>query len=592
MISEIWKRIIGRGGSPVGKRGFTVIFALTILFAAISAVCLYRELDWGEEMNLTVEVHHGGQTERLVCWENEDGVCFVFLPGYADLSQVRLRTNTFRTVKLDGVYVPDGMSCEGIELGKEYGLVYNGEVYHPLIFLQSANCPTMFLDTESGSMDHIKAQKGNEETGVLRLYDETGSLICSSILDSVKGRGNASWLRSKKPYSLRLSQSTDLLGMGAAERWILLANANDGSNLRNRIAMDLARETGLEATPECRWVDLYLNGEYAGLYLLSERNEIHPQRVNISQRNGFLVSVEPEERLTEQNYPYVKTSMGTALRIHGGYLAHSELAEIFQSIENAILSETDTDPVSGKTLDQLIDLDSWARKYLLEELLANYDAGAVSHFFYGSDSGKVFAGPVWDYDGAFGFSAWQSANPYGILAGREIVRDGVYPWFFGLYQKEVFQNRVVELYRQEFRPVMERLLAEQVPQYAYDLLAAAEMNDRRNHVDDSQTSIRWLQSFMAERMAFLDSYWLEGEPFSLVYIYNGEGTWGCVAVRTGETLTSLPEPEAPGEGQFPAWYDADTGLPFDISQPIVEDRYVVLKWEAAVNTDGDAGRVP
>jgi len=92
-------------------------------------------------------------------------------------------------------------------------------------------------------------------------------------------------------------------------------------------------------------------------------------------------------------------------------------------------------------------------------------------------------------------------------------------------------------------------------------------------------------------MAFLDSYWLEGEPFCLVHINNGEGTWGCVAVRSGETVTSLPEAEAPGEGQYPVWYNADTGLPFDIRQPIVADCHIVLKWETAESSAVEAGGV-
>lgn len=580
MTVEILKKITEKRRSPVRRSGTAALLVMTVLLAAVSAFGLYRELDWNGEMGLTAELRCNGRTEQLACWKNEEGVCFLFLPGYAELSQVRLRTNTFRTVKLDGDYVPDGMTCESLTLGQEYGLVYNGEDYFPLIFLKSENCPALFLDTASGTMAHIWEQKGNQETGVLRLYDELGNPVCSVALDSVKGRGNASWLRSKKPYSLELSQPADLLGMGAAEKWILLANAYDGSSLRNKIAMDLAQAGGLEATPECRWVDLYLNGEYAGLYLLSERNEIHPMRVNIPEGSSFLVSAEPEYRLQDQNYPYVKTEHGTALRIHEGIMASEEIARTLQSVENAILSETDTDPETGKTLEQLVDLDSWARKYLLEEVLANYDAGAVSQFFYGSEGGKVFAGPAWDYDGGLGYSSWQAANPQGILAGREQVRTGAYPWFYGLSQKDAFRSRVISLYRQEFRPILEELLTEGIPRYASRIRAAAKMNAARNHTENTEESTGRILSFMEARMDFLDSYWLEEETFFLVQVFNDADTWGCLAVREGETLTGLPEAADRGSTKCLGWYDVDTEEPFDVTQPITKDCRIALKWES------------
>ena len=579
MITKILKQYTGGGRSPVRRTGRLAVFAMTVLLAAVSAFGLYRELDWNGEMGLTAELRAGGRTEPLVCWKSEENVWFVFLPGYAELSQVRLRTHTFRTVKLDGEYVPDGMNCGELELGKEYGIVYNGADYYPLVFLRSENCPALFLDTDSGSMDHIKAQKGNRESGVIRLYDEQGSLVYSGALDSVKGRGNASWIRSKKPYSLSLSQPGDLLGMGAARKWILLANAYDGSSLRNRIAADLAMAVGMEATPDCRWVDLYLNGEYAGLYLLSERNEIYETRVDIPLGSSFLLSVEPEYRLADQNYPYVKSELGTAFRIHEGLLDPQRIRQMLQSVENAIVSETDTDPVTGKTLDQLIDMDSWARKYLLEEVLANYDAGAVSHFYYGTEDGKIFAGPIWDYDGALGYTSWQSANPQGILAGREVVRTGVYPWFYGLWQKENFRSRVIELYREEFRPALEQILTEQVPRYASGIRKATEMNARRNHTEDTAESTQRILSFMEKRLEFLDSYWLEGETFHLVQVFNDADTWGCFAVRDGEVLTGLPEAADRGQTVCLGWYDVDTGEPFDVTGPVTGDCRIALKWK-------------
>ena len=256
----------------------------------------------------------------------------------------------------------------------------------------------MYIDTGSGSMDYIHAVKGNEEPGTIRLYDADGNMTLTEVVDSIKGRGNATWLRSKKPYSITLSSQAGPLGMEEATRWILLANAYDYSHLRNKLAYQFAREAGLSFSPDCQWTDLYLNGEYVGLYLLCERNEVHPSRVDIPRNNSFLVSIELHDRLESQNYAFAQTQSGTSFRIHHAGMEIAQIQQLLQSVENALFAEDGIDPVTGKSWNQLIDVDSWARKYLVEEIFANYDAGSVSQYFYYTGDGKLYAGPVWDFD--------------------------------------------------------------------------------------------------------------------------------------------------------------------------------------------------
>ncbi len=213
--------------------------------------------------------------------------------------------------------------------------------------------------------------------------------------------------------------------------------------------------------PDSRWVDLYLNGEYAGLYQLSERNEVHSERVDIGQENSFLVSLELESRLEAQNYPYVLTRENQALRVHyPENPTKTELTRIescLQSVENAILSEDGIDPETGKHWTELIDLDSWVRKYLIEEVFGNGNAGAISQYFYldgTEESGKLYAGPGWDYDVTMGSSAaWYLKELQTFFANRLHLRQGQdNPWLYFLYRWEPFYQRMQGCTRPNFCP--------------------------------------------------------------------------------------------------------------------------------------------
>ena len=554
---------------------------ISILTAGFLAIILFfatREYAWDGKVGITAEITSDGETETISCWESAWGDYYLMLPGYADLSQTHLRTNTRNPVYLNDVLLQDGTSCETIVLGEQYTLCFNGSREYNLIVLQSDGIPTMFIDTRSGSMENIHAEKGYEESGVLRIYMEDGQLHYAGILDSIKGRGNATWLREKKPYSLQLHTQADLLHMGSAENWVLLANAYDETNLRNKLAYDLADAAGLAFTPEICWVDLYLNGEYAGLYMLCERNEVHVERVNISREGSFLVSMELPERLEAQAYPFVTTASGAAFRVHYADMDLGVLQRKLQSVENAILASDGVDPETGKGWADLIDVDSWVRKYLIEEILGNYDAGAVSQYFYldGSDPmGRIYAGPAWDYDNILGNLQWQSQNPQALLAGRpHIATDTDTPWLYALCQKEPFAAQAKEMYQQTFRPLLSQFLQKEIAADADIIRTASSLNGWRWNMGTYEEKTEELRTFLTERTAFLDNMWICDAPYHTVQIHNGMGAWTCFAVKPGEHLMGLPEYDP---DTYLGWFYFGTDTAFDITQPVYEDAVIVLK---------------
>ncbi len=568
--------------------GKIIIGVLTVVLAGLCLVVSTQEETAEATMELTLEfaVQTGGYTENIQAWEDPEGDFYVFLPGYADLDQTRicLRGGDI-SADIDGVPMTHWVAMGIFSLEHPLNMTISaGEtVTHTTVrFVQAGSLPTLCVDVASGSMEYLHLDKNNKESGSLRLYDAEGALLCEETLTQMSGRGNTSWDSEKKPYNLTLAQNRDLLGMGSAQNWVLLAEEYNDINLRNKIVYDFAKQTGLSFTPDCEWVDLYLNGEYAGLYLLCEKNEVHPQRMDISPEGSFVVSMEYESRLQKQKYPYVLTEADQALRIRHGADRTEQLQTHWQSVENAILSEDGVDPASGKTWQELIDLDSWVRKYLIEEVFGNLDAGSLSQYYYidGTDpEGKVFAGPVWDYDFAMDdASVWLTGYTDYFVMNRSAVNEDVQtPWFPALYHREEFYSRIQDLYAAEFLPLLETTVTESIPAYVEIIRDSARMDRIRwclesDRVEDAAAHI---QSFLRDRMDFLTDLWLHGTVYHTVCVDPGrDNLYGWLAVKHGDVLPELPSfEEIGGLG----WYNAVTDEPFDITQPICEDVCLCIK---------------
>ena len=561
------------------KRGRWVVLLFTLLFGVAAVIVGKSELA-NRNYPFSVLITENENTHEIGCFEREKDY-FVFLPAYAEQASITIQANPVYDIFIEDQLLTDGMSCEQFPLNKKLNLFYRtagGDPDGTVTFLQSRDVAAIYIDVPSGSMDYIHEKKGNEEGGYIQVYDTDGKLWHKGYLESIRGRGNYTWGAQKKPYSITTMNPADLLGMGEAREWILLANTLDATHLRNKTAYDLAAEIGLSYSPQSRWADLYLNGEYAGLYLLTERNEIHPQRVDIGSGN-FLVSMELEFRLEEQNYPYIRTDRGTVLRIHQTDLNAQAIRQIWESAENAIFSEDGIDPVTGKSWTELIDLDSWAKKYLIEELLGNYDAASISqYFYYDQASGKIFAGPVWDMDNSQGYSEYAN-YPNSILAAREhLWSDDDYPFYHTLLSKEIFLDRVMELYRTVFQPALQQVCETKLDMYAMQVSDAAAMNAVRWMSIYSGTGAEEIGTYLEVRQEFVETYLENREQFITVSVCIPGLVRYCWAILPGETLPFA------GADQY-ILYHSETGESFDPGTPIYQN--TVLLANPIAETEGE-----
>ena len=216
----------------------------------------------------------------------------------------------------------------------------------------------------------------------------------------VKGRGNTTWDHIKKPLQIKLPTRADLLGLGKRRKWILLTGYWDDTNLRTDTAFYLEKMLEERFAYRGEFVELYVDGEYEGLYYLTRGIEVSKTAVDLRDSLGVLIELD-NAFCGEAEY-YAFSGNGECLSVKDAVtkdeegLALADFTESFNALEEAVRAK------DFAAISEIIDVESFAEYYLISEFTMNIDAYFTSQYFYkdGVDD-KIHAGPAWDFDVAF-----------------------------------------------------------------------------------------------------------------------------------------------------------------------------------------------
>lgn len=239
-------------------------------------------------------------------------------------------------------------------------------------------------------------------------------------------RGQSSQQFPMKSYNLELrNDSSDeidapLLGMSAESDWVLYAPYTDKTLMRNFLAYTLSNEMGHWA-PHCRYVELVLNGDYVGIYLLVEKIKRSSGRLNLSNLNtddntgdqltgGYIFSLDKSPVGWYSNYAVPNSTDGSKRQYSFVYPKYNVITtqqklyikSAVDKFENVASSDYFEDPQLG--LENYIDYSSFVDYYIMQEMSRNTDGYRFSSYFHknkDSKNPKIIAGPVWDFDIAF-----------------------------------------------------------------------------------------------------------------------------------------------------------------------------------------------
>lgn len=451
-----------------------------------------------------------GQTIALA---EVDGAKYLFLPSSADLTKLSLTFATEPTsdrISLSGnkgtVYWSSSVDLTAVADVDAAGYreitasVGTGKTMTFRV-MQASPISTVYLTSSNSAQgrDWVDRDKKNITTGSMSMVSADGGSIYSGELKQIKARGNSTFTYAdKKSYQIKLNTASDLLGnQEQVKTWVLLASYFDATQMHDKLMKDLAAKLGLAYTASCNWVNLYYDGEYRGVYLLSEKNSVGAASVAITDMEeaykaqnpsyGDNMSTALSQNAYGQQFQYTKGLQEPA-NITGGYLielnhnmwdeasgfktrqgvafnvkspewcgeaAMRYISEYYQDFEDAVYATdksgayTGYNASTGKYFYDYVDMDSLVKVFLLQELSLNCDGFISSVYFYKDADGKMFAGPIWDQDMTFG-TGWTKTNAADIEDYHYLAK--------ALIQIPAFKTAVVEYYSSTFAPAVREWL--------------------------------------------------------------------------------------------------------------------------------------
>lgn len=479
--------------------------------------------------------------EIITGWEKEDTLYF-FLPSYVSLDRLSLGRGLKWADTCDNTLRYD--------ITRTVFLRPNGgaaEISKKICFKHSSNVYTIFMDLKGNTPDAI-TKDGFIETEIT-VFSPDGNTNCHAASGLVKGRGNSTWELDKKPYYLKLSEKAGLCGLDPGKNWILLANAYEATKLSNKLLYDFSKAAGLHYSVDSEWADLYINGEYRGNYLVCEKIEVRSQVVDIAnlekENEKVYQSCEPfvEEYqrgfLTDQSPSnitggYLLEKDTTIADSPCGFITDGDKCFVIKSPNNASLEEVsyirscfqnieDLMREQDERLLQHIDADSFARRYLIEEIALNSDAFITSCFYYKErNNDKIYAGPVWDYDAVLGESntidyeelgnVWLNYDETTVLSmGDYRSTIAVLNWEADFQSIPAYMDVVKQAYK-DMQPQLEDLLYHRIDAAAAHVKQAVALDSFRwnyaeshaGHYTSFDNNIRYMKFYLAKRMNFLN----------------------------------------------------------------------------------------
>lgn len=344
-----------------------------------------------------------------------------------DLSNIKPSFDYDGNVKMNGKNVLSGETSVSVEdtLVMQFdgkNVIFQVNRYYTI--------PTLYIETENhvgvtSKTDYVKCSVKLDSKNMFPDFETEDSDPAE-----IRGRGNSTWkYYDKKPYRLKLGSKESLLGMGAGKSWVLLANYRDPTNLMNALVFDMARYMEMPCTNSNRFVEVYLDDSYIGMYQLTEQIQEGDNRVEIDEDNGVLLNLDLDDG------PYYSPGTGDnfysdvyELPVAVKYPEDISAAQInairddFAEVEQYIKERNMT------ALSARLDIRSMIDFLIIQELTRNVElVSPRSMYMYKSADNIYHVGPVWDFDGGFAFDWASMSTGHGYFGSQSWLMGSTNP---------------------------------------------------------------------------------------------------------------------------------------------------------------------
>jgi len=369
-----------------------------------------------------------------------------------------------------------------------------------------ADLPRIVIETEDF------AQVRNRETEIpakLQIYGD--SVPQSSVLDiSIRGRGYSSFGTPKCSYKIKFNKRTRILDFPEGKSWDLISNYIDKSLIRNHISFKLANLLNTSYAPRSTFVELFLNRQYMGVFLLTEHITVSKSRVNIPpEETSFLFEMEPPGK---GQHMYISTKIGSSFRVHypkkqdNPYI--DTLISFLDSWENYLYYSP-----QKNQMDKWFDFDEYIKYYWVQEFSKNNDAAYTrSIYFTWQKDNVIRMGPVWDFDVAYGNKPQKNMQ---TPENWHIRENG---WNKPFFSDDSLKKRV-SVFWKKHRYAFTDIL-DSIDTYSAQIKKAAQNEYKRWNIQDvtiygnathlyqsHQESVDSLKAWVNQRILWIDSHY-------------------------------------------------------------------------------------
>ena len=519
------------------RRFISLILAVLLLFGSISSLTISAGAEDTGISSFSAIPSDAEENDSIrgINWYQStvDGNYYLFVPQSYDKSALRVSFTASGTVMCGSTELVSGSVTDVFASG-EATLTCGSSTYH-VIVLDGGDIGTVQITTESGSLYKVHHDKSYKDPGNIVVTDYDGTVQYDGVLDYLKGRGNSTWNAAKKPYNIKLAKKANLFGMGKAKKWCLLANAGDATMMRDLLGYKFAKDIGVDVTSDVVPVNLYINNDYMGAYVITEKVEIGENRVDIRNlesdtealneakldtyplggdqdsqdansyqyadipnspediTGGYLLELEKIYRYPPEVSGFITARKQAVVVKEPEYASQAEveyIREYYQQYENAVYSQTGYNAL-GKYYTEYVDVESIARMYLAEEFGANFDGCSSSFYLYKDVDGKICAGPAWDFDLSF-----QQTHGINELLNITTTLDDVDSLYiqhcFINYDNSSYKSFLAQLFtHNDFQQVVQNVWNNVVKEIYDDYYASIDVTANRLHSTVIMNAIRW-----------------------------------------------------------------------------------------------------
>lgn len=426
------------------------------------------------------------------------------------------------------------------------------DLQNVIINATAAQLPKLYIDID-GSFNNVT--KGNYVDAKFKLELGTKKYASGNYegTGEIKGRGNSSWGMPQKPYTIKLKSKASLLDIPKTKKYAIVASYQDPSRMRSLMTYKTGLGLdGIEYTPKCEFVDVYLNGSYNGVYMLVERIDFESTKIDLDEATddnitgGYLFEKDAGDKVNKNEdawfkAPYQANPNEDLFTFKAPDPPTEEMIQYIsnhiQKLHDALMGKSDED------YQKYIDISTWVDFLIIQELAKNIDGNLKTscYFYKEADNDLVYMTALWDFDYAYGLAGYNNASsnndrwdcPNGNTTDRFMVINSSCPWFKTLYTKEAFRNLLVERYtsyRQDLIPDMLKCIDEQAAYLNTSIPADAKKWSGKG---DFTNGVKSLKTWLNGRIDWLDTQWLDDVEETHNVTVNYDAEQGSVAANDG-----------------------------------------------------------